>query len=90
MSDGGWMTLSPKPEPQRATVELWGGPLDGSRVTVADVDLPYIALEQAYEVDGEPGVVVGTFRIEYRRRVVDPDEPEPMPLRFDFQRVELV
>jgi hypothetical protein len=90
VSDDDWRTIYPKPEPQRAEVELWGGPLDGTRLTVADADLPYIALEPAYEVDGEPGVVVGTFRIEYRRRIVDPDEPEPMPLRFDYQRAEMV
>lgn len=90
MSGGDWETIWPKPSPTGTEVELWGGPFDGTRLVLADPDLPYVMETPAYEVDGEPGVMAGKFRIEYRRRVVDPDEPEPMPLRFDFQRVELV
>lgn len=90
MSDNGWETVWPKPSPAGTEVELWGGPFDGQRLVVRDPDEPHVLEVPAYQEGGEPGVAVGKFRIEYRRRIVDPDEPEPMPLRFDYQGVTTV
>ncbi|MFA8415085.1 hypothetical protein ACEPTV_33100 [Burkholderia pseudomallei] len=72
-----------------AEVELVGGPRDGERRVVADPDEPLIlvgadllALQTATALDAD----IETVRYVYRRREVGPDEPEPMPIRLDYER----
>ena len=72
-SDGGWHAIYPKRVPIKAEVELWGGPCDGERLVVYDVDSPLVRES------------TGGGKIVFRRRLIDPDKPEPMPLRFDYQ-----
>lgn len=75
MSDGGWTTVFPRPrrEPVSGEVELLGGPRDGERRIVADIDEPLIL--DAFR----------DMKHVYRRRPVKPDEPERMPYWFDYQ-----
>lgn len=87
-----WETVYPRPE--RTEVELVGGPRDGERRALRDLDAPLILHEHPAAATGEPPRFVarpegveafGSIRHVYRRRLVDDDQPEPMPIRFDYQ-----
>lgn len=89
---GGWEQIYPKPRrvPTPGEVELIGGPRDGERRAVPDIDTPLVfgevgqLLIEPGRLDAIADVAAGPMYV-YRRREAAPDEPEPIPIRFDYQ-----
>lgn len=93
MSDG-WATVYPRREKRPGTVELFGGPRDGERRVVPDVDTPLVFTSPEGEsLVIEPGrldafaeVAAGPMWV-YKLRDGNTDDPScTAVVPFDYQR----